>query len=308
MQQSALRIGTRGSPLALAQAHEVRARLAQAHDMDPDSIEIVIIKTKGDQILDRALAELGGKGLFTKEIETALLEGDIDLAVHSMKDMPTVLPEGLVIPVMLEREDTRDAFISLKAQSLAELPAGAVVGTASLRRQAQLKHMRPDLEVVTYRGNVQRRLQKLKEEVVDATFLAYAGLRRLGMADVATALITQEEMLPAVAQGAIGIEIRENDARTGELLAAINHTPTVQCVSMERVFLHELDGSCRTPIAGLSVLDGGDIYFRGMILSPDGSICHRTERRGALADAGALAEDAGRELKDLGGPDFFAGC
>lgn len=308
MQQSALRIGTRGSPLALAQAHEVRGRLSKAHDMDPERIEIVIIKTLGDQILDRALAEVGGKGLFTKEIETALLNGDIDLAVHSMKDMPTVLPDGLVIPTMLEREDTRDAFISFKAKTPADLPPGAVVGTASLRRQAQLKHMRPDLEVITYRGNVQRRLKKLQEGVVDATFLAYAGLRRLGVADVATSLVEQDDMLPAVAQGAIGIEIREGDARTAQLLDAINHPPTVLCVAMERVFLHELDGSCRTPIAGLAELDGENIHFRGMILTTDGRVCHQTSRSGPIAEAAAMAQSAGAELKAKGGPDFFAGC
>ena len=308
MQHSALRIGTRGSPLALAQAHEVRGKISKAHEIDPDEIEIVVIKTKGDQILDRALAELGGKGLFTKEIETALLDNDIDLAVHSMKDMPTVLPEGLIISTMLEREDTRDAFISNKAETPADLPPGAVVGTASLRRQAQLRHMRPDLEVITYRGNVQRRLQKLDEGVVDATFLAYAGLRRLGMANVATSLISRDDMLPAVAQGAIGIEIRENDDRTAELLSAINHQPTVQCVTMERAFLHVLDGSCRTPIAGLAELDGDKVYFRGMILTPDGRICHETSRKGSVADAVALGKDAGKELKDRGGPNFFAEC
>ena len=308
MQHSALRIGTRGSPLALAQAHEVRGKISKAHEINPDEIEIVVIKTKGDQILDRALAELGGKGLFTKEIETALLDNDIDLAVHSMKDMPTVLPEGLIISTMLEREDTRDAFISNKAETPADLPPGAVVGTASLRRQAQLRHMRPDLEVITYRGNVQRRLQKLDEGVVDATFLAYAGLRRLGMANVATSLISRDDMLPAVAQGAIGIEIRENDDRTAELLSAINHQPTVQCVTMERAFLHVLDGSCRTPIAGLAELDGDKVYFRGMILTPDGCICHETSRKGSVADAVALGKDAGKELKDRGGPDFFAEC
>lgn len=308
MQHSALRIGTRGSPLALAQAHEVRGKISKAHEINPDEIEIVVIKTKGDQILDRALAELGGKGLFTKEIETALLDNDIDLAVHSMKDMPTVLPEGLIISTMLEREDTRDAFISNKAETPADLPPGAVVGTASLRRQAQLRHMRPDLEVITYRGNVQRRLQKLDEGVVDATFLAYAGLRRLGMANVATSLISRDDMLPAVAQGAIGIEIRENDDRTAELLSAINHQPTVQCVTMERAFLHVLDGSCRTPIAGLAELDGDKMRFRGMILTPDGCICHETSRKGSVADAVALGKDAGKELKDRGGPDFFAEC
>ncbi len=291
----------------MAQAHEVRARLMAAHGFAEDDVEIIVIKTIGDQILDRALAEVGGKGLFTREIETALLQGDIDLAVHSMKDMPTILPDGLVISTMLEREDTRDAFISSRAKRPQDLPEGALVGTASLRRQAQLRHMRPDLQVVTYRGNVQRRLQKLEEGVVDATFLAFAGLKRLGLEEVITSVVPHEDMLPAVAQGAIGIEIRQNDNDTAGLMAAINHEQTGICVNAERAFLHVLDGSCRTPIGGLAVLTGGRISFRGMILSPDGRICHETTREGAMEDAQMMAADAGEELKDRGGPDFFAG-
>ncbi len=291
----------------MAQAHEVRAKLIAAHGFAEDDVEIIVIKTIGDQILDRALAEVGGKGLFTREIETALLQGDIDLAVHSMKDMPTILPDGLVISTMLEREDTRDAFISEKAKTPQDLPEGAVVGTASLRRQAQVKHMRPDLEVVTYRGNVQRRLQKLEEGVVDATFLALAGLKRLGLEGVVTSIVAHEDMLPAVAQGAIGIEIRENDSDTAGLMAAINHRQTQIRVDAERAFLHVLDGSCRTPIGGLALLAGERISFRGMILSPDGRICHETCREGAIKDAQMMAIDAGEELKARGGPDFFAG-
>ncbi len=307
MQSPRLRLGTRGSPLAMAQAHEVRGKLMAAHGLGEDEIEIVVIKTIGDQILDRALAEVGGKGLFTKEIETALIEGEIDLAVHSMKDMPTVLPDGLVISTMLEREDTRDAFISNKAARPQDLPQGAVVGTASLRRQAQLKHMRPDLEVITYRGNVQRRLEKLEEGVVDATFLAYAGLRRLGLEDVITSIVPHEDMLPAVAQGAIGIEIRQGDDKTAALLAPVNHQTTQICVNAERAFLHVLDGSCRTPIGGLAQITGDRVSFRGMILTPDGRICHETGREGPVGEAGALGRDAGEELKARGGPDFFAG-
>ncbi len=307
MQSPRLRLGTRGSPLAMAQAHEVRGKLMAAHDFDEAQVEIVVIKTIGDQILDRALAEVGGKGLFTKEIETALIEGKIDLAVHSMKDMPTVLPGGLIISTMLEREDTRDAFISTKASRPQDLPKGAVVGTASLRRQAQLKHMRPDLDVITYRGNVQRRLKKLEEGVVDATFLAFAGLKRLGLEDVITSVVPHGDMLPAVAQGAIGIEIRQNDAQTAALLAPINHEATQICVNAERAFLHVLDGSCRTPIGGLAQLSADHVSFRGMILTPDGRICHQTAREGAVSEAEALGKDAGEELKARGGPDFFTG-
>ncbi len=307
MQSPRLRLGTRGSPLAMAQAHEVRGKLMAAHGFGEDEVEIVIIKTIGDQILDRALAEVGGKGLFTKEIETALLEGEIDLAVHSMKDMPTVLPDGLIISTMLEREDTRDAFISTRAKTPRDLPPGAVVGTASLRRQAQLKHMRPDLEVITYRGNVQRRLKKLEEGVVDATFLAFAGLKRLGLEGVITSVVPHGDMLPAVAQGAIGIEIRRDDAQTAKLLAPVNHEATQICVNAERAFLHVLDGSCRTPIGGLAQLSGDHVLFRGMILTPDGRICHETVREGTASEAEALGKDAGEELKARGGPGFFTG-
>jgi hydroxymethylbilane synthase len=301
-----LRIGTRGSPLALWQAREVRARLAAAHAVEPDAIAIVPIRTSGDMIQDRPLAEAGGKGLFTKEIEQALIDGAIDLAVHSSKDMPTALPAGLELAACLPREDVRDAFICRKATSLTGLPHGAVVGTASLRRQAMVKRLRPDVSVVTFRGNVDTRLKKLDDGVVDATLLAFAGLKRLGREAAATAVLEVDAFLPAVGQGAIGIEVREADGRTCDLLAKINHAETLTALRTERAFLAVLDGSCRTPIAGHARIEGGNIFFRGMILRPDGSEVHETACRGAIHDGAALGADAARELKARATPDFFA--
>jgi hydroxymethylbilane synthase len=266
-----LRIGTRGSPLALWQAREVAGCLAAAHGVEPEAIAIKVIRTTGDIIQDRPLSEVGGKGLFTKEIEQALVDDVIDLAVHSCKDMPTVLPAGLELAACLPREDVRDAFISRKAGSLAGLPHGAVIGTASLRRQAMVKRLRPDVSVVTFRGNVDTRLKKLDDGVVDATLLAFAGLKRLGREAAATAVLDIDTFLPAVGQGAIGIEAREADRRTGDLLNKINHIETLTAVRAERAFLAVLDGSCRTPIAGHAQIDGDMILFRGMILRPDGS-------------------------------------
>jgi hydroxymethylbilane synthase len=300
-----LRIGTRGSPLALWQAHEVRARLAAAHGVAPEAIAIEAIRTTGDVIQDRPLSEAGGKGLFTKEIEQALLDEGIDLAVHSSKDMPTALPPGLELAACLPREDVRDAFISRKATSLAGLPHGAVVGTASLRRQAMVKRLRPDVSVVTFRGNVDTRLKKLDDGVVDATLLAFAGLKRLGREAAATAVLEIDAFLPAVGQGAIGIEARETDTRTRDLLAKINHSETLAAIYTERAFLAVLDGSCRTPIAGHARIDDGNILFRGMILRPDGSEVHETARRGAIQDGAALAADAARELRGRAAPGFF---
>jgi hydroxymethylbilane synthase len=300
-----LRIGTRGSPLALWQAHEVRARLAAAHGVAPDSIAITVIKTSGDIIQDRPLSEVGGKGLFTKEIEQALSDGRIDLAVHSSKDMPTVLPDGLMLAACLPREDVRDAFISRKAATLAGLPQGAVVGTASLRRQALVKRLRPDLQVVSFRGNVETRLKKLEDGVVDATLLALAGLKRLGRADAATSILEVDAFLPAVGQGAIGIESRADDLRTGDLIAAIGDPDTLTALATERAFLAVLDGSCRTPIAGHARVASGMVAFRGLILRPDGSEGLETSRSGAAADAAVLGADAGRELKGRAAPDFF---
>jgi hydroxymethylbilane synthase len=298
-----IRIGTRGSPLALAQARMVRDALAA---QGSGEIEIVTIRTSGDRIQDRPLSEAGGKGLFTKEIEEALLAGMIDLAVHSAKDMPTVLPDGLMLAACLPREDVRDAFISRKAASLRELPQGAVVGTASLRRQAMVKRLRPDVATAVLRGNVETRLRKLEAGEFDATLLALAGLKRLGLADKATALLDTQEFLPAVGQGAITIEARVDDARTRALLATIDHADTSVALGAERAFLSVLDGSCRTPIAGHAVLDGDAISFRGMILRPDGSEAHETSRTGHRRDAVALGADAGAELKRRAPADFFS--
>ncbi|MGF7162944.1 hydroxymethylbilane synthase [Rhodoligotrophos appendicifer] len=292
----AIRIGTRASRLALVQAHETRQRLIEAHGLAPDEVEILPISTAGDRIKDRSLAEIGGKGLFTKEIETALMEGRIDLAVHSMKDMPSALPDGLVMGAMLPREDPRDAFLSLVAPDIAGLPRNAVMGTSSVRRRAQIKRLRPDIGTVEFRGNVDTRLAKLSAGLVHATLLASAGLRRMGMADRITALIEPEEMLPAVAQGAIGIEHREDDARTARLLEPLDHRPTSIAVQCERAFLAVLDGSCRTPIAGLCLIDGEDLWFRGMVLALDGDSAHEIEKRGGLADAERLGRAAGEEM------------
>ncbi len=302
MQAASIRIGTRGSPLALAQAHEVRDRLAAAHGLAHDAITITIIKTSGDQILDRPLAEIGGKGLFTKEIEDALLANEIDLAVHSMKDMQTALPDGLTIGAVLPREDVRDAFISLKFASLAELPPGAVVGTSSLRRQAQLLRARPDLVVVGFRGNVQTRLRKLQDGVADATFLAVAGLKRLGLQDRITAPVPIDQMLPAVAQGAIGLEIRAGDERTADLIAPLNDAASALAVTTERSFLARLEGSCRTPIAGYAQLDHGQLHFRGQVLSPDGKKGYDVARQGPAANALDLGLSAADDVLSRADP------
>ena len=303
-----LRIGTRGSPLALAQAHETRDRLTAAHGdlAEPGAVDIVVIKTTGDAILDRALADIGGKGLFTREIDEALLAGAIDLAVHSMKDVPTWLPDGIVLPCMLPREDPRDAFISPRAPSIARLAPGSVVGTASLRRQAQILYRRPDLEVAVLRGNVQTRLRKLEEGEVDATLLAVAGLKRLGKADVATAVLDTREMLPAVGQGAIGITCRDGDDRVREFLAPLNHPRTEARVTIERAMLEVLDGSCRTPIAALGEIVVADVLtFRGLVARPDGSALHEVTRTGAVPEAAAMGRDAGEELRRRAGPGFL---
>jgi hydroxymethylbilane synthase len=302
---AALRIGTRGSPLALAQARMVRARLAARQGVDEERIALTIIRTTGDMIQDRTLAEAGGKGLFTKEIEAALRAGAIDLAVHSAKDMPTVLPDGLMITAVLPREDPRDVFISRVAKSLRELRAGAVVGTASLRRQAIVKRLRPDLEVVPIRGNVDTRLRKLEDGVVDATLLALAGLKRLGLTQAATSVFAVEEFLPAVGQGIVAIETRADDAATRNLLDAINHAETATALVAERAFLAVLDGSCRTPIAGHATIAAGRLHFRGLIAKPDGSAAFECMREGPPSAAAALGADAGAELKARAGPDFL---
>ncbi len=305
-----LKIGTRGSPLALAQAHETRARLMAAHDLPEDAFEIVVIKTSGDNAAliaaDKPLKEVGGKGLFTKEIEEAMLAGRIDIAVHSMKDMPTVQPDGLLLDCYLPREDVRDAFVSPVSERLADLPQGARVGSSSLRRRAQLAHVRPDLELVEFRGNVQTRMKKLEDGVAAATFLAMAGLNRLGMAHVARSAIEVTEMLPAVAQGAIGIERRIADPRAEALLAAIHDTPTGQRLAAERAYLATLDGSCETPIAGLAVFEGDQLWLRGEILRPDGSEAIAGEARGAISEAAELGADLARRLLAQAPEGFFS--
>jgi hydroxymethylbilane synthase len=305
-----LRLGTRGSPLALAQADEVRRRLAAAHPAlaAEGAVEIVVIKTTGDMIQDRALSEIGGKGLFTKEIEEALLDGRIDAAVHSMKDVPTWLPDGLVVEHLLPREDPRDAFFSRHGPLLADLPQGAVVGTASLRRQAQILAARPDLKVVNFRGNVATRLRKLAEGEVDATLLAVAGLRRLGQADKITAALEPGEMLPAAGQGAVGLEIHADNAAARSYVEAINCPETRTRVSAERALLAELDGSCKTPIAALAEItpDGATLRLRGLVALPDGSKVHAAELQGAPGEAESLGKALGEQLKAAGGAEFFA--
>ena len=305
-----VRIGTRGSPLALVQARLVRDGLAAAHPdlRGADDVQIVPIKTTGDAVQDRKLMEIGGKGLFTKEIETALLDGRIDCAVHSMKDMPTWLPDGLAIGAMLAREDARDALLARTGKRIAELPRGATVGTASLRRQAQLLALRPDLQVVALRGNVETRLRKLAAGEADATLLAVAGLKRLGLLDKAAAIIDSGEILPAVGQGAIGVEMRAGDARLRALLAPLDHQATTRCVTAERACLAELDGSCHTPIAAYAELsaDGRGLRLRSLIALPDGTAVHRDEREGPAADPVALGRAAGRLLKAAAEPAFFA--
>jgi hydroxymethylbilane synthase len=304
-QSSIIRLGSRGSPLALVQAREVQGRLAKACRFDPARIEIKVIRTTGDAIQDRPLAEAGGKGLFTKEIEEALLAGAIDLAVHSSKDMPTVLPPGLELAAFLPREDPRDAFISRAAKTLRDLPGGAVVGTASLRRQALVRHLRPDLKIVPLRGNVETRLRKLEAGEFDATILAVAGLKRLDLLAAAASFLDAEEFVPAVGQGAIGIETREDDAETRALAAAIGDADTATALEAERAFLAVLDGSCRTPIGGYARVSGDNVRFRGLIAKTDGSAVLDISRNGPRADAAKLGADAGHELKARAGAGFF---
>ena len=291
--------------MALAQAHEVSSRLIAAHGLPDDAVEIVPMQTNGDAIADRSLADFGGKGLFTEEIEAALTGKLIDIAVHSAKDLPTELPGGLAIGAALAREDARDAFLSPKANSLIGLPAEAVLGTSSLRRKAMALRVRPDLRVVEFRGNIATRLRKLDGGVADATMLAAAGLNRLGLADKATNILGVDDFVPAVGQGVIAIEARRDDDRVEELLIPINDAATSVCLVTERAFLSALDGSCRTPIGGFAEMEGGRIRFRGIIVTPDGRVAHETERNGTSDDAEAFGRDAGEELARRGGPDFF---
>ena len=300
-----LRIGTRGSPLALAQANETRDRLATAFDLPFEAFGIVVIRTTGDRVIDRPLKELGGKGLFTREIEDALLRGEIDIAVHSMKDMPVLQPERLTLDCYLPREDVRDAFVSHGPGRLRDLDQGATVGTSSLRRRAQLLNRRPDLKVVEFRGNVQTRLKKLADGVASATFLAMAGLNRLAMDEVPRRPIPPDEMLPAVAQGAIGIERRADDARAAAMLERVHHHETGSRLAAERAFLAALDGSCETPIAGLAELDGGRLRLRGEILRTDGSEALADEQTGAVDDAAEMGRAVASGLLERARPGFF---
>ena len=296
-------IGTRGSPLALAQANEVRNKILSSVDLDPDKVEIEVIKTSGDKFLNTSLSKIGGKGLFTKEIQQALIDKRIDIAVHSMKDVETELPEKLVISTILEREDVRDSFISRKYSSIAELPMGSVVGTSSLRRKAQLLNKRNDLEVVEFRGNVQKRLEKLDKNVAVATFLASAGLNRLGLEKLINPIST-DEMLPAVAQGAIGIEHLYSD-KIEEILAPLNDSVSKKRVEAERAFLRELDGSCRTPIGGLAQKNNEEFKFMGEIISADGKEKIHDVWQGDWAMSEEIGREAGREIKSRGGKNFF---
>jgi hydroxymethylbilane synthase len=300
-----LKIGTRGSPLALAQAYETRERLSKAFDLPFEAFEIVIIKTMGDRVLDRPLKDIGGKGLFTREIEESLLRGDIDIAVHSMKDMPVDQPGGLTLDTYLPREDVRDAFISPRSAGLVDLAEGTVVGTSSLRRRAQLLYKRPDLQVVEFRGNMQTRLKKLDDGVAEATFLAMAGLNRMQIPNVPMYSIEVDEMLPAVAQGAIGIEHRMNDTATADMLSAIHDGPTGQRLAAERAFLAALDGSCETPIAGLSELDGTNMRLRGEVLRPDGSESISDDVTVSIADGADAGTAMAHKLLAEAGEGFF---
>lgn len=299
-----LNIGTRGSELALAQAHEVRDLLLAAHGNDL-SVEIEVISTKGDRVLDRPLSEIGGKGLFTEEIEERLSDGRIDIAVHSSKDMPTVLPDGLELSCFLKREAVEDAFLSPVAGSLTELPQGAVVGTSSLRRGALVQRLRPDIKIVNFRGNVQTRLKKLENGDVSATMLAQAGLNRLGLADIATASLDADSFPPAPGQGAICIESRIGDDVVLDLLKPLSHEETKIALMTERAFLAELDGSCRTPLAGYARIENGKVQFHGMILSPDGQRFFEERDSALVADAVSLGVQVAKNLRAEAGDDFF---
>ena len=304
-----LRIGTRASKLALAQAHEVKTRLMAAYpDMPESAFEIVAMTTTGDRVQDKNLNEIGGKGLFTKEIEEALLAGTVDIAVHSMKDMPNELPEGLIITCLLEREDPRDCLLSHHGLTLETLPHGAKIGTSSLRRAAQMKHHRADLQIIPFRGNVQTRLRKLEEGVCDATLLAVAGLKRLGLDELLACPLVPEFCLPAIAQGVIGIECKTGDANLRQWLSSINHKETELAVTAERSLLKILDGSCRTPIGGLATISGALLALEGLLAKPDGSQCirFRAESPATLADAHTLGQTVGRELLAMAGTGFLA--
>ena len=307
MQSTEIRIGTRGSPLALAQAEETRAELAAALELSAERIAIVPIRTTGDRITDRPIAEAGGKGLFTKEIDEALLDGRIDIGVHSAKDMATRLPDGIVVAACLPRGDVRDAFVSPRVAHIADLPKGARLGTSSLRRKALALRARPDLTIVDLRGNVDTRLRKIAEGVADATLLAAAGLARLGLGDRVASFLEPAVWLPAPGQGTIAIAARSGDRVMRDRLAAIDDRATSLALAAERAFLAVLDGSCRTPIGGLARVDGDRVAFEGVIVKLDGSVAHTATRGGPASEAATIGADAGADLAQRGGPDFFIG-
>lgn len=293
-QPMTIKLGTRKSPLALAQAQQVKDMLLATW---PEiTVEVVHIVTSGDKFLSQNLADIGGKGLFTKEIEDGLLNGTLDIAVHSMKDMPTKLPDGLVIGAMLKREDPRDVLIGTGLTGIDDLPQEAVFGTSSLRRASQVKIRRPDVKIVPFRGNVGSRLSKIERGEVQATMLAKAGLNRLGIKEIDGVVLDVEEFLPAIAQGAIGIECRESDTKIRELLTPLAHKETEIAVTCERAFLRVLDGSCRTPISGYGLIENDKIFMRGLIAEPDGSSFRRGELRGDVADAEAIGVELGKML------------
>lgn len=300
-----LKIGTRGSALALYQANETRRRLSLALGIAESEFSIVVISTSGDRIQDRPLSEVGGKGLFTKEIEDALLSGAIDIAVHSSKDMPTRLPDGLMLAAFLEREDPRDAFIGHRVAKLADLPHGATIGSSSLRRQAQIRRIRPDLNVVMFRGNVPTRLKKVTDGVVDGTLLALAGLKRLELDAAVTEILAVDTFLPAPGQGAICIECREQDAGALAMLQSIAHADTTTALLCERAFLGALDGDCRTPLAGHAYVSNGQIYFTGLVLTPDGRQSHEISDQGPASDAALIGARAAARIREKAGADFF---
>jgi hydroxymethylbilane synthase len=298
MTEKTLRIATRKSPLALWQAEHVRDRLLEVH---PGlRVELVRMTTQGDKVLDSPLAKIGGKGLFVKELEEGLLNGRADLAVHSMKDVPVELPAGLHLPVICEREDPRDAFVSRRFASLDELPQGARVGTSSLRRQCQLKSRRPDLHILNLRGNVNTRLAKLDAGDFDAVILAAAGLLRLGFAERITAYLDTAVSLPAIGQGAVGIECRRDDPEVNELVSVLDHAPTHILVSAERAMNHRLEGGCQVPIAGHAVMQDGALVLRGLVGFPDGRQVIRGEIRGDPGAAAALGTALAEQLLERG--------
>jgi hydroxymethylbilane synthase len=294
MAKEMIRIATRKSPLALWQAEHVSATLCQIH---PGlEVELVTMSTQGDKILDTPLAKIGGKGLFVKELEQGMLEGAADIAVHSMKDVPVSLPDGLRLAVILRREDPRDAFVSNRYASVSELPDGAVVGTASLRRECQLREQRPDLRIETLRGNVNTRLSRLDEGRYDAIILASAGLKRLGFIERITQILEPEQSLPAIGQGAIGIECRAADARINALVAPLHDALTAACVGAERAMNQRLEGGCQVPLAGYAILQCEQLYLRGLVGEPSGAKVIRAEGRDELENAAALGDRLGRQL------------